>query len=140
MYLETMLQSTHYGGRNIIGHRSVMFNNTAAAHIVRLVTNYIGDAGLVTRVHWKFKQFFKEMQVEEYQGGDLFDRVPYMKGKTCTVHPSEGDTIIAKGYVTDKYINDRGEHTIDIVCWGETLDYRIIEVLLCSAWLPSKKG
>jgi hypothetical protein len=63
-----------------------------------------------------------------------------MKGKTCTVHPSEGDTVIGKGYVTDKYINDRGEHTIDLTCWAETLDDRIIQVVGISAKLPSKKG
>lgn len=52
-----------------------------------------------------------------------------MQGKTCTAHCSEGDTIIAKGYVTDKYRNDRGAHVIDVTCWCETLDDRIISVI-----------
>lgn len=65
------------------------------------------------------------------------DKVPYMKGKGCTVYGSEGDTVIAKDYVTDKYINDRGEHIIDLTCWGETLDNRIIQVV-AAAKLPSK--
>ncbi len=108
--------------------------------MTRMVTNYIGDAGLVTRVCWKFKQLFKEMQVERFQGENIPGKVPAMKGKTCTVYPSEGDTIIAKGYVTDKYINERGENTIDISAWAETLDNRIIEIVAYSAKLPSKKG
>lgn len=134
------IAAIHHGSRNIPNSRAVFYNHTAANHMTRMVTNYIGDAGLVTRVCWKFKQLFKEMQVERFQGGDILDKVPYMKGKTCTVHPSEGDTIIAKGYVTDKYINERGEHTIDISAWAETLDNRIIEVVAYSAKLPSRQG
>lgn len=130
----------HYGGQNIPGFRMVFFNNTAAMHITRMITNYIGDAGLVTRIAWYFKALFREMQIEKYQGGEYLDKVHYMKGKTCTVHPSEGDTVIAKGYVTDKYINDRGEHIIDLTCWAETLDDRIIQVVAASAKLPSNKG
>jgi len=131
--------SIHYGGRNIPGSRMVFYNNTACQHIIRMITNYIGDAGLVTRIKWMFRQLFPEMQVER-AGGEFLDLVPYMKGKGCTVHGSEGDTVIAKGYVTKKYINDRGENTIDLTCWGETLDNRIIQVVAASAKLPSKKG
>jgi hypothetical protein len=134
------IAAIHHGSRNITNSRAVFYNHTAALHMARMVTNYIGDAGLVTRVCWRFKQLFKEMQLEKFQGGDILDKVPYMKGKMCTVHPSEGDTIIAKGYVTDKYINDRGEHTIDISAWAETLDDRIIEAVAFSAKLPTRKG
>jgi hypothetical protein len=129
----------HYGGRNIPGSRMVFYNNTACQHIIRMITNYIGDAGLVTRICWMFKQLFPEMQVVR-TGGEYLDKVPYMKGKECTVHGSEGDTVISKGYVTDKYVNDRGEYTIDLTCWGETLDNRIVQVVAASAKLPSKKG
>jgi hypothetical protein len=132
------LAAIHHGSRNIPNARAVFYNHTAANHMTRMVTNYIGDAGLVTRVRWRFKQLFKEMQLDRFQGGDILDKVPYMEGKMCTVHPSEGDTIIAKGYVTDKYINTRGEHTIDISAWAETLDNRIIEVVEYSAKLPSR--
>ena len=115
----------------------VFYNDTAAKIITRMVTNYIGDAGFVTRVCWRFKQLYKEMQVER-PGGEFLDKVPYMKGKECTRHGAEGDTIIAKGYVTDKYINERGEHIIDISCWAETLDDNIIQIVGASARLPSK--
>jgi hypothetical protein len=134
------IAAIHHGSRNITNSRAVFYNHTAALHMTGMVTNYIGDAGLVTRVCWRFKQLFNEMQLERFQGGDILDKVPYMKGKMCTVHPSEGDTIIAKGYVTDKHINDRGEYTIDISAWAKTLDERIIEVVASSAKLPSRKG
>jgi hypothetical protein len=108
--------------------------------ITRLVTNYIGDSGFVTRIGWEFQQLTKEMQLER-PGGEYMDKVPYMKGKGCTEHGGEGDTVIGKGYVTDKYINDRGEGIIDLVCWGETLDEgKIVEVCPASARLPLKTG
>lgn len=127
------------GGRNIIGARAVLYNDTSAKQVTRLVTNWIGDAGLVTRIGWMFQQSYAEMRYPR-EGGEYLDEVPYMKGKACTDHPSEGDTIIGKGYVTDKYKNDAGEGIIDIVCWAETLDDRIIEVVPVSARLPLKKG
>lgn len=129
----------HYGGRNIPGSRMVFFNDTACKHIIRMVTNYIGDAGFVTRICWRFRQLFKEMWVER-PGGEFLDKVPYMKGKECTRHGAEGDTVIARGYITDKYINDRGEHIIDISCWAETLDNNIVQIVGASARLPSRES
>jgi hypothetical protein len=131
----------HYGSRNIPGARSVFFNGTHANHLIRMVTNYIGDAGLITRKCHRLKAFFREMQLAGYAGRDELELVPHMKGKECTVHGSEGDTIIARGYVTKKYKNDKGEGIIDIACWAETLDKgRIVGVVGASAKLPLKKG
>lgn len=128
-----------FGGRNIIGERSVFYNHTGGMLISRMVTNYIGDAGFVTKLGWEFEQGHACMRYPR-EGGELLDKVPYMKGKRCTVHGSEGDTVIAKGYVTDKYINEKGAHIIDLVCWGETLTDDIITVSPVSVRLPSKKG
>lgn len=128
-----------YGGRNIPGARALMYNSTSAFLTTRLVTNYIGDAGLVTRIGWMFQQTQPHMRYEQ-EGGEYLDKVPYMKGKACTHHPTEGDTVISKGYVTNKYKNDKGEGIIDLVCWAETLDDRIIEVVPAAARLPLKKG
>ena len=124
---------------NIPGSRTIFYNDTAAKDITRLVTNYIGDAGFVTRIGWMFQQMYKEMRYPR-EGGEYLDKVPYMKGKGLTVHGMETDTAIGRGYVTDKYVNDKGEHCIDLVCWAETLDKRIIEVVPASARLPSKGG
>lgn len=131
--------SLHFGGRNIPGHRAIFYNDTPAKHITRMVTNYVGDAGFIVKLGWMFQQFYKEFQ-DERVGGEYLDKVPYMKGKGCTVHGGEGDTVIAKGYVTDKYKNENGEGIIDLTCWGETLDNQIIEVVPISVRLPLKKG
>jgi hypothetical protein len=131
----------HYGNRNIPGSRMVFFNGTHANHLIRMVTNYIGDAGVVTRKCHRLKAFFKEMQLPGYAGRDELELVPHMKGKECTLHGGEGDTIIARGYVTKKYKNEKGEGIIDIACWAETFDPgRIVGIVGASAKLPLKKG
>ncbi len=128
-----------FGGRNIVGSRAVFYNHTGAMLITRMLTNYIGDAGFVTKIGWEFFQGQKEMRYPR-EGGEWLDKVPYMKGKECTVHGSESDTVIAKGYVTDKYKNEKGEGIIELVCWGETLTDDIITVTPAAARLPLKKG
>lgn len=136
-YLGTIAR--HFGGMNIPGARAILFNNDAAHEMIRMVTNYVGDAGFVTRFGWMFQQMYKKMQYPR-EGGEYLDKVPYMKGRKCDVHGMEADTCIGKGYVTDKHINDRGEHIIDLVCWGETLDNTIIQVVPAAAKLPSRQG
>jgi len=141
IYLEET--ALHYGGRNILNpnSRMVLFNGTCATHLVRMVTNYIGDAGVMTRKCHRLKPFAPELQVPGYAGLDEMELVPHMKGQECTIHGGEGDTIIARGYVTKKYKNEKGEGIIDIACWAETLDKgRIIGIVGASAKLPLKKG
>jgi hypothetical protein len=135
--------SLHYGGRNILNpnSRMLLFNGTASNHLIRMVTNYIGDAGVVTRKCHRIKAFSRELQVPGRAGLDEMEQVPHMKGKECNVHGGEGDTIITRGYVTKKYKNEKGEGIIDIACWAETLDPgRIIGIVGASARLPLKKG
>lgn len=136
-YLGTIAR--HYGGMNIPGARAIFYNNDGAQEITRMVTNYVGDAGFVTRIGWMFQQMYKKMQYPR-EGGEYLDKVPHMKGRGCEVHGMEADTCIAKGYVTDKYINDRGEHIIELVCWGETLDNTVIQIVPAAAKLPSRQG
>lgn len=127
----------HYGTRNVPGARMVFYNNTAARHILRMVTNWCGDRGFVTKVAWMLKQLFTEMQDPALQGGEYLDRVPFMRGKTCTHHGSEGDTVIARGYVTRKYM-DGERHFVDLTCWGETFDDKIIQVVPVTVQLPRR--
>lgn len=141
IYLEET--ALHYGARNMLdpNARMILFNGTAANHLIRMVTNYIGDAGVVTRKCHRIKAFARELQVPGYAGLDEMEPVPSMKGRECTVHGGEGDTIITRGYVTKKYKNEKGEGIIDIACWAETFDPgRIIGIVGASAKLPLKKG
>ena len=48
------------------------------------------------------------------------------------------ESAINHGYVTDKYINDAGEHLVDLTCWAETWDHKLTQVIGTSVVLPSR--
>lgn len=129
--------SLHFGGRNNIGSRMVFYNTTAAFLIARTVTNYIGNQGRISKFSWKLFPFFKELRLERL-AEDMFSKVPGMEGRYCDRHGSEGDTVIGRAVVTDKYINSKGEHCVEFALWAETLDGDIIQACPAEAVLPSK--
>ena len=133
--------SIHLGTRNLPNGRMVFYNDTAARLLARTVTNWIGDAGYVTRFAWRFFPFFKEMQgVYMPKDYDLITRVvPGYENRPLNRHGSEGDTVIGKAYVYGKSIDENGRHLIDICAWGETLDGDIIQCCPMQACLPSRQ-
>ncbi len=133
--------SVHYGGRNIPGSRAVFYNYTAANLIARVVTNYIGSHGFVSSFGWKLYPFFAEMRTEPV-GTEWMARLsslPEMHGKTqLNRHGSEGDTVIGHGVVTDKYVDDAGNHVAVFTVWGETLDGDVIQVCEIKAVMDTR--
>lgn len=127
----------HYGGRNIVGSRAVWYNDTGARLIARTLTNFVGTKGRVSKFSWRFFPFFEELR----QGplcADMFNKVPGMEGRDCDRHGSEGDTCIGRAVVTDKYVNDAGEHCLEVMLWGEDLEGNIVQGCPSEIVLPSK--
>lgn len=131
--------SLHNGGRNIPNARCVWFNGTGANLIARTVTNFISNKGRVARFAWKFYPFFEELRTGSI-AADMFDKVPFMKGRSCDRHGSEGDTCIGRACITNKFVNDNGEHEVEFAVWGETLDGDIVQACPMSAILPSRQS
>ena len=131
--------SLHLGNRNIPNGRMVWFNDTGARNVARTVTNWIGDAGYVSRFCWRFFPFFKEMRTwQPYDYNLICEVVPGYENRPLNRHGSEGDTCIGKAYIYDKYIDENGRHCIRICAWGETLDGDIVQVCPMEAVLPSR--
>jgi hypothetical protein len=131
--------SVHFGNRNIPGARTYWFNDTAAKLVCRTLTNFVGNKGRVSRFSWKMFPFYREIQGERL-GADMFDKVPFMRGRYADRHGSEGDTCIGRAVITGKYINEAGEHCCEMACWGETLDGNIVIACPSEVVLPSKEG
>lgn len=127
----------HYGGRNIPGSRAVFYNHTLAYMLMRVVTNYVGDYGRISRLQWELFPFSRELQTNDV-GAATLAKVPYMKGKSSLRHGGEGDTCIGHGYITGKRIDPNGDHVVEFAVWGETLDGDIIQVCEMEAVLPSR--
>jgi hypothetical protein len=129
----------HYGGRNIPGSRAMFYNHNAALLLTRVVTNFIGNDGYLSRLQWELFPFSRELQTETV-GAATLNKVPYMKGRFSNRHGGEGDTVIGHGYVTGKRVDDAGRHVVEFAVWGETLDGDIIQVCEIEAVLPSKEA
>ena len=101
-----------------------------------MITNWMGDDAFIRKYAWRFCQLFKEMRIDKV-GSEFLEKVPHMKGRGCERHGMEGDAILSKGYVTEKYIKD-GEHLIDVASWGETLDGEIVQIVPVTIRLKSR--
>lgn len=141
------LTANHHGTRNHPKGR-MMWDDTGMHDLVRMVTNWISGAGFITRTGWTFKAFSPEMSDEKYvsderfwrAGGELLDKVPYIRGRGCDRHGGEGDTIIGRGVVYDKYVEqETSQHIIALAAWAEDLEGQILQVCPINACLPSRK-
>ncbi len=135
MYYEP--PAMHYCSQNYPGARPVFYNFTARNEIIRMVTNYIGDDGWITKLGWRFCQLAEEM-VDIGSGAEYFNKVPYMKGKYVNHHGATGDCLICRGYVTEKYKTAEGA-LIDLVCWAETLEGDIAQLVYFTVKLPTRQ-
>lgn len=88
---------------------------------------------------WRFYPFYKEMRNYKPHDYDLICQiVPGYESRPLNRHGSEGDTVIGKAYIYDKYIDDAGRHCLKICGWGEDLEGNVLEVVPMEAVLPSR--
>ena len=133
----------HYCDRNIPGSRPVYYNTTARNQALRMITNWCGDDGFVSKVAWRLVYECPEpfnVFPEEWDRPSYLFEVPYLKeaGKFMNAHGLVGDVSISKGYVTKKYIDDAGNHCVDLVSWVENMDGDILQELAFTVQLPSR--
>lgn len=126
----------HYFDCHLPNSGGLFFNTTARDLVIRTVTNWMGDDGLVVGYGWQFCNTFDAI-FDPNNGRELLAQVPHMAGKYCNRHGYEGDTVIGKAYVTEKYKDDTGAY-VKLVCWGETLDGDIVHVGPATVKLPTK--
>lgn len=118
----------HYCGLGT-GGNPMFYNTTSRNLMIRMVTNWMGDDGWLRSIDWHFSS---------NEADSFFDKVPHMKGKAATNHGACGECMVCSGYVTDKYVNENGEHMVDMTCWAETWDKKLTQVVGVSVVLPSR--
>jgi len=124
----------HYSYCRNTQARAVFYNFTARNFILRMITNWIGDAGFLCAFKWRFQNLFSCMSGNE-PGKEFLSKVFSMAGKYVNRHGMEGDTAICKGEVTEKFERD-GKYYIVITGWAETLDGDVIQVVDATIELP----
>ena len=133
-------ESGHLG----LGSIAYLYNFHAKLMGTRILTNWCGDQGFVTRLGWRFvNDAPKEAQFNHFPAGfyrptELL-KVPYMKDRYANIHGFGDDAFITRGYVYDKYIGEDGGHYVDLICWCEDLDGNIGQEIPATVKLPSRE-
>lgn len=135
---------THYCNLNLPHGRAYCYNTTVRNQICRMVTNWMGDAGLVANVGWRLgveQKGFEDYNrwPEGFARESWLLKVPYLKeaGKYMNAHAMVGDLSICKGYVHDKYYDETG-HYVVLTGWAETIEGYITCECTFTVKLPSK--
>jgi acyl dehydratase len=148
--------STHPELSNRDG-RAVLQNSVSAKFAAGMICNWMGDEGWLQRIGWDIMElppgYIDSVSYDEYPTvippipieirPALFDKypylekVPYMRGKRAAGHPMEGDLIISRAYVTNKYRNG-DECFVDLTWWCETLDNYLVEEGFATVKLPKR--
>ena len=99
-----------------------------------------GAAGLYCALNLPERKRILLITKQEADQSDSFlAQVPEVAGRCVDHHGMCSDCIIGKGYVTKKYVNEKGEHLIDMICWAENWPGGgIAQVIAATVVLPSK--
>lgn len=127
----------HYHTRNIPGARCLWYNDTGARLVARVLTNFVGTKGRVSKFSWVLCPFTKEMETTDLCRS-MFNKIPGMEGRYVNRHGSDGDLCIGRAIITDKYINDKGEHCCEVALWAEDLEGNVVQGCPSEIVLPSK--
>lgn len=134
----------HYCNLNIGAARPYHFNTTCRNQILRMVTNWMGDAGQVRAIGWRLGEEQKADEAwnkwpEGFARESWLLKVPALKkaGRFMAHHAMVGDLSICKGYVYDKYI-ENGECFVEMACWTETIEGYITQECRAVVKLPSR--
>ena len=130
----------HFIGTN---GRASLYNFVGRNFVTRLLTNWCGDNGFVSKVGWRFVNDRKpEVQQdpfpEDFYRPSVLHKVPYMKGRFLNTHGQGFDAMIVRGYVYSKYKNENGAF-VDLACWCEDFDGNICQECDCTVMLPTKE-
>ncbi|MBE6992303.1 MAG: hypothetical protein E7430_06975 [Ruminococcaceae bacterium] len=125
------------------GGIAYLYNFHAKLLGTRLITNWCGDEGFVTKLGWRFvndapkEEQFNHFPEGFYRPTELL-KVPYMKDRYANIHGYGDDAFITRGYVYDKYVGEDGGHYVDLICWCEDLDGNIGQEIPATVKLPSR--
>lgn len=139
MYFYSM--NPHISGFLVDGGRAYNANTYGRNYILRMVTNWCGDNGLVSKVNWRMV-WELDKKINRFPSSCKYPsflyKVPGMaeKNRFAMYHGMAGDVAICHGYITNKY-KENSVHYVELVCWAETIEGYITQECLITVQLPS---
>lgn len=119
----------HFSEAGMGGSMPIHYMAFGRSLMARLITSWIGDDGWLSKFSWRNGNL----------ANDIIAQVPSLQGKTVTGHGKVSDVLIAKAYVTKKYV-ENDEHKIDLVVWTEDIGGTLCQAANATVILPSKSG
>ena len=112
----------------------------------RLVTNWMGDDGMIRKMGWRMvNDYPPEKQFNHFPEGHFREswllKVPYLKeaGRFTNTHGMGPDCALVHGYVTDKWVEKgTGDHLVMLTVWCEDMDGNIFQECEFSVVLPTR--
>lgn len=137
--------------------RGLIQNAVAAKWAAGMIMNWMGDSGWLQRIGWDIMEvppgtskaidFDRDPTVIPplpmklrpalFDKYPYMEKVPYMRGCRAAWHAMEGDVVVCRAYVTDKYKKEN-EYFVDLTFWCETIDRYIVEEGFATVKLPKK--
>ncbi len=130
--------------------RATLQNAVCGKCATGMLTNWMSDQGWLERIGWDIMaeppgypesvipSITKPMMPALFDKYPYMELVPSMREKRPAWHPLEGDLIISKAYVTNKYEKD-GKYLVDLTWWCHTLDEKaLVEEGFATVRLPKK--
>ena len=137
--------------------RATVQNSICPKYVAGMLYNWMGDDGWLQRIGWDFMELppgfaggvdyqkdpTRIPNIPRHLYPALFDKfpylekVPYMRGKRAAWHPMEGDLIICRACVTDKY-RQGNDYFVDLIFWLESLDKYLLEEGFATVKLPKR--
>jgi acyl dehydratase len=129
--------------------RAVVQNAVLPKFVAGMIYNWMGEQGWLQRIGWDIMELppgypesviplipmeLRPALVDKYP---YMKKVPYMRGCRAAWHALEGDIIISKAYVTDKY-RQGNDYFADLTWWCRTLDKYLVEEGFATVKLPKK--
>lgn len=130
--------------------RATLQNAVCGKCATGMLTNWMGDRGWLERIGWDIMakppgypesvipSITKLMMPALFDKYPYMERVPSMREKRAICHPLEGDLIVSRAYVTDKY-EKNGDYFVDLTWWSQTIDEKaLVEEGFATVKLPKR--
>ena len=132
-------------GAHIFSDHGPFYNYTGRNLGLRLVTNWTGGSGQVMKCAWRLvndvppEECVNRFPAEYWRPSYLL-KVPELaeSGRYMNIHGFTYDLGLMRGYVSDKYVDENGDHIAELVVWGEDIHGDIWTELLYTVKLPTR--
>ena len=124
--------------------RSIFINFLGRDFAIHHINNWMGAYGWLKNIRWGIMTnpteqgfaFPKNTAVCE-----MIEKIPAMAGKKCNTHGLQYDVMKIHSQVYDKYVNEAGQHCVELGFWITTInDEEIYEEGGATIVLPSKEA